>query len=52
MTLCRVGVGAEKHQLRVVIAEHNRVAGELDASLSGKGDDVFSEHIGLCLTGQ
>lgn len=52
MTLCRVGIGTEKHQLRTIVAEHNRVAGKLDASLSGKGDNVFTEYIGLRLTGR
>ena len=52
VTLCRVGVGTEKHHFGTVIAENNRVAGELDTSLSGKGDNVFSEYIGLGLTGR
>ncbi len=52
MALRCVGVGAKKNQLCAVIAEHNRIAGELHIHHARKLDDVFTEHISLSLTGR
>ncbi|MNR50690.1 hypothetical protein D3C85_1702460 [compost metagenome] len=41
MALRGVGVGAEKNQLRAVVAEHNRVAGQLNVNSPRKLNDVF-----------
>jgi hypothetical protein len=52
MALRGVGIGAEKNQLCAVVADDNRVAGQVDVDQTGKGDDVLSEHIRLRFTGR
>lgn len=52
MALCGVGVGAEKNQFCAVIAQDNRVTGQVNVNQTGKGDDVFAEHIRLRFTGR
>ncbi len=52
MALCGVGVGAEKNQFCAVIAQDNRVTGQVNVNQPGKGDDVFTEHIRLRFTGR
>ncbi|SRY25987.1 Uncharacterised protein [Escherichia coli] len=52
MALCGVGVGAEKNQFCTVIAQDNRVTGQVNVNQTGKGDDVFAEHIRLRFTGR
>ena len=47
MALRGVGVGAEKNQLRTVVTEHNRVAGQLNVNPPGKLNDVLAEDIRL-----
>ena len=51
MALCGVGIGAEKNQLCTVVADDNRVAGQVNIDQTGKRDNVFSEHVRLSLTG-
>lgn len=50
MTLRGVGVGAEKNQLCTVVADNNRVAGQVNIDPAGKLDDVLTEYIRLRLT--
>ncbi len=52
MALRGVGVGAEKNQFCAVIAQDNRVTGQVNVNQTGKGDDVFAEHIRLRFTGR
>ena len=52
MALRGVGVGAEKNQFCAVIAQDNRVTGQVNVNQPGKGDDVFAEHIRLRFTGR
>ncbi len=40
MALRGVGVGAEKNQFCAVIAQDNRVTGQVNVNQPGKGDDV------------
>jgi hypothetical protein len=51
MALRGVGIGAEKNQLCAVVADDNRVAGQVNINQTGKRDNVFSEHVRLGLTG-
>jgi hypothetical protein len=41
MALRGVGIGTEKNQLCAVVADDNRVAGQVDVDQTGKLDDVF-----------
>ncbi len=52
MALRGVGVGAEKNQFCAVIAQDNRVTGQVNVNQPGKGDDVFAEYIRLRFTGR
>lgn len=52
MALRGVGIGAEKNQLCAVVADDNRVAGQVDVNQSRKLDDVFPEHVSLRFTGR
>lgn len=51
MALCCIGIGAEKQHFRAIIADNNRVAGQVNVNLTRKGNNVFSEHIRLGFTG-
>lgn len=50
MTLRGVGVGAEKNQFCAVVADNNRVAGQLHINPAGKLDDVLTKYIRLRFT--
>ena len=50
MALRGVGVGAEKNQFCAVVADNNRVAGQLNINPAGKLDDVLAEYIRLRFT--
>ncbi|MNE29113.1 hypothetical protein D3C80_1225850 [compost metagenome] len=52
MTLRGVGVGPEKNQLCAVVTDDNRVTRQVNVDQPRKGDDVFTEHIRLRLTGR
>jgi len=47
MALRGVGVGAEKNQFRAVVAEHNRVTGQLNVNQPGKLNNILAEDIRL-----
>lgn len=50
MALRGVGVGAEKNQLCAVVADNNRVSGQLNINPAGKLDDLLAEYIRLRFT--
>ena len=52
MALRGVGIGTEKNQLCAVVADDNRVAGQVDVDQSRKLNDVFAEHVSLRFTGR
>jgi hypothetical protein len=41
-----------ENQLCAVVADDNRVAGQVDVDQTGKLDDVFAEHVSLRFTGR
>ncbi len=51
MALRGVGIGAEKNQLCAIVADDNRVAGQVNVNQSRKLNDVFPEHVSLRFTG-
>ena len=52
MALRGVGVGAEKKSVLRRYCPDNRVTGQVNVNQTGKGDDVFAEHIRLRFTGR
>lgn len=51
MALRRIGIGTEKNQLCAIVADDNRVTGQVDIDQTCKLDDVFTEHVSLRFTG-